>query len=180
MPNTRKSGQILRSKKHSRPTLRSGRGSRTNSNTSHQIPAQVIEADSAHCRPRSGRPRIPRGHFLMADPPLSATPKGLACLIEVRSRHIRTCRCGCHPGGRDEPCTDEVLPRTGVTCTPQVSWPCGPPARAAAAPNISAEPEKSNGPEAQGDLDPAVSHNYLLLRLLARQREVLAGTVAVP
>src|SRR3954447_4131241 len=47
MRNTRKSGQISRSKKRPRPTLRSGRGSRTNSNTSHQIPAQVIEADSA-------------------------------------------------------------------------------------------------------------------------------------
>jgi ferredoxin len=34
-------------KKAPRPTLRSGRGSRTNSNTSHQIPARVIEADSA-------------------------------------------------------------------------------------------------------------------------------------
>src|SRR6059058_5664662 len=31
-------------KKHSRPTLRSGRGSRTNSNTSRQIPARVIDA----------------------------------------------------------------------------------------------------------------------------------------
>src|SRR5260370_42251752 len=30
-----------------RPTLRSGKGGRTNSNTSHQIPARVIEADSA-------------------------------------------------------------------------------------------------------------------------------------
>src|ERR1700730_5450737 len=47
MRNTRKSGQILRSKKRPRPTPRSGRGSRTNSNTSHQIPARVIEADSA-------------------------------------------------------------------------------------------------------------------------------------
>src|SRR5664279_4181933 len=45
MRNTRKSGQILWSKKRPRPTLRSGRGSRTNSNTSHQIPAQVIEVD---------------------------------------------------------------------------------------------------------------------------------------
>ena len=34
-------------KKRPRPTLRSGRGSRTNSNTSHQIPARVIEAESA-------------------------------------------------------------------------------------------------------------------------------------
>src|SRR6267142_1603836 len=47
MRNTRKSGQILRSKKRPRPALRSGRGSRTNSNTSRQIPARVIEADSA-------------------------------------------------------------------------------------------------------------------------------------
>src|SRR5580704_6278619 len=46
MRNTRKSGRILRSKTRPRPTLRSGRGSRTNSNTSHQIPARVIEADS--------------------------------------------------------------------------------------------------------------------------------------
>src|SRR5438105_14341305 len=47
MRNTQKSGQILRSKKRPRPTLRSGRASRTNSNTSHQIPGRVIEADSA-------------------------------------------------------------------------------------------------------------------------------------
>src|SRR6266481_7850819 len=46
MRNTRKSGQILRSKKRPRRTLRSGRGSRTNSNTSRQIPARVIEANS--------------------------------------------------------------------------------------------------------------------------------------
>ena len=32
-------------KKRPRPTQRSGRGSRTNFNTSHQIPARVIEAD---------------------------------------------------------------------------------------------------------------------------------------
>src|SRR5262245_64373938 len=47
MRNTRKSGQILRSRKRPRPTGRSGRGSRANSNTSHQIPARVIEADGA-------------------------------------------------------------------------------------------------------------------------------------
>src|SRR5437868_8993392 len=58
MRNTRKSGQILRSKKRPSRTLRSGRGSRTNSNTFHQIPARVIEADSARAiwvpDPRSG------------------------------------------------------------------------------------------------------------------------------
>src|SRR5258707_1927935 len=46
MRNTRKSGQILRSKKRPHPTLRSGRGSRTNSNTSYQIQARGIEAGS--------------------------------------------------------------------------------------------------------------------------------------
>src|ERR1700676_2222934 len=51
MRNTRKSGQILRSKKRPRPTRRSGRGSRTNSNTSHQIPARVIEADKVNVHP---------------------------------------------------------------------------------------------------------------------------------
>ena len=44
---------ILRSKKRPRRTLRSGRGSRTNSNTSHQIPAPVIEAESACAAGRS-------------------------------------------------------------------------------------------------------------------------------
>src|SRR6266511_653050 len=55
MRNTRKSGQILRSKKRPRPTLRTGRGNRTNSNTSHQIPAPVIEADKVSTR----RQRLP-------------------------------------------------------------------------------------------------------------------------
>src|SRR5258708_3339721 len=50
MRNTRKSGQILRSKKRPRPTLRSGRGSRTNFHTSHQIPAPVIEANNLHVK----------------------------------------------------------------------------------------------------------------------------------
>src|SRR5499427_1845354 len=44
MRNTQESGQILRSKKRPRRTLRSGRGSRTNSDTSRQIPARVIDA----------------------------------------------------------------------------------------------------------------------------------------
>src|SRR5215831_8578933 len=44
MRSTQESGQILQSKKRPRRTLRSGRGSRTNSNTSRQIPARVIDA----------------------------------------------------------------------------------------------------------------------------------------
>src|SRR2546421_8265193 len=54
MRNTQESGQILRSKNRPRRTLRSGRGSRTNSNTSHQIPERVIEADSARARMGAG------------------------------------------------------------------------------------------------------------------------------
>src|SRR5215471_14885393 len=46
MRNMQRLGRISQSKKRPRPTLRSGRASRTNSNTSHQIPARVIEADS--------------------------------------------------------------------------------------------------------------------------------------
>src|SRR6202022_3966885 len=44
MRNTRKSGRLLWRKKSLHPTIRSGRGSRTNTNTSHQIQVQVIEA----------------------------------------------------------------------------------------------------------------------------------------
>src|ERR1700694_4451955 len=51
MRNTRKSGQTLWSKKRPRPILRSGRGSRTSSNTSHQIAARVIEADKGQRPP---------------------------------------------------------------------------------------------------------------------------------
>src|SRR3984957_14174600 len=47
MPNSRKSGQTLRSKNRLRPTLRIGRGSQTNSNSSYQIPARVIDATRA-------------------------------------------------------------------------------------------------------------------------------------
>src|SRR5271165_4548123 len=78
MPNTRKSGQTLRLRKRPRLTLRIGRGSRTNSSTSHQIPAQVIDADRAttvggpteSClsdtfRRRNGRDRCPfKAHAL--------------------------------------------------------------------------------------------------------------------
>src|ERR1700732_5577516 len=51
MRNTRKSGQILRSKKRPHPTPRSGRGSRTNFHTSQQIPARVIEAHKVNVLP---------------------------------------------------------------------------------------------------------------------------------
>src|SRR6516165_3447551 len=55
MRNTRKFGQILKSKKRLRPTLRNGRGSRINCNTSHQIPVRVIEAETTP--PYRRRPR---------------------------------------------------------------------------------------------------------------------------
>src|SRR6516165_7969509 len=47
MRNTQKFGQTSRSKKRPRPTLRSGKGSQINCNTSHQIPVWVIEAVNA-------------------------------------------------------------------------------------------------------------------------------------
>src|SRR6266511_3683379 len=53
MRNTRKHGQILRSKKRPHLILRRERGSLTNSNTSYQIQARVIEADSARAAMRS-------------------------------------------------------------------------------------------------------------------------------
>src|SRR6478752_10478449 len=68
MRNTRKSGQRLRSKKRPHPTLRSGRGSRTNSNTSRQIPARVIEADSPSVVVYGG-----------ADMPLTGPGAGCGC-----------------------------------------------------------------------------------------------------
>src|SRR5215471_4579569 len=57
MRNTQESGQRLRSKKRPRRTIRSGRGSRTNSNTSRQIPARVIDAgyDTRACTHKSRR-----------------------------------------------------------------------------------------------------------------------------
>src|SRR6516225_8940189 len=81
MRNTRKSGQILWSKKRPRPTPRSGRGSRTNSNTSRQILVRVIEADSARaatftfavCQPWCGR-RLTRGASKMTEPATQQNP----------------------------------------------------------------------------------------------------------
>ncbi len=57
MPNTQKSGPNIMVKKTPQPTLRNGRGSRTNSKTSHQIPARLIEADGARASagPRSAQ-----------------------------------------------------------------------------------------------------------------------------
>src|ERR1700736_4726024 len=60
-----------------------------------------------------------------------------------------------------------------VTCTPQVSWPCGSPARAAGAPNISA-----NASKATHQRRKAISRQRCLMSrlcLLTRQREILVG-----
>src|SRR6266436_3027405 len=81
MRNTRKSGQILRSKKRPHPTLRSGRGSRTNSNTSYQIQARVIEADSPSVVVYGG-----------ADMPLTGPiPEGGTPFVPIAEHFIR-CR----------------------------------------------------------------------------------------
>src|SRR5215831_11000774 len=68
MQNTEESGQILRSKKRRRRTLRSGRGSRTNSNTSRQIPAPVIDA----AYDTTGRRLLRRNARATTDSPLGA------------------------------------------------------------------------------------------------------------
>src|SRR6516162_3922045 len=65
MQSTQESGQILRSKKRPRRTLRSGRGSRTNSNTSRQIPARVIDA-AYDTLPAAGLPTFGKGPSLAA------------------------------------------------------------------------------------------------------------------
>src|SRR6516225_7236628 len=65
MRSTQESGQILRSKKRPRRTLRSGRGSRTNSNTSRQIPARVIDA-AYDTLPAAGLPTFGKGPSLAA------------------------------------------------------------------------------------------------------------------
>src|SRR5215211_3916245 len=68
MRNTRRSGQILRSKKCHRPTGRSGRGRRTNSNIFRQILARVIEAVGRHrIAPRAGSVETTRRHGGMAN-----------------------------------------------------------------------------------------------------------------
>src|SRR5262249_4119105 len=70
MRNTQESGQILRSKKRPRRTLRSGRGSRINSNTSRQIPARVIDSAydnlPASTPKRRARHQHRNAHFVAA------------------------------------------------------------------------------------------------------------------
>src|ERR1700736_1528912 len=90
MRNTRKSGQILWSRKRPRPTPRSGRGSRTNFHTSHQIPARVIEADSARaatftfavCEPYAGEGHHPNISFGWGNATVSLQTKKIKGLHE--------------------------------------------------------------------------------------------------
>src|SRR6266508_3425430 len=99
MRNTRKSGQILRSKKRPRPTLRSGRGNRTNSNTSHQIPERVIEADSA------------RADSIKKGPP-GARAGGGCCSGSDRAPNFQ----GSAGRERTEEHTSELLSRGHLVC----------------------------------------------------------------
>src|SRR6266567_7437749 len=62
MRNTQESGQISRSKKRPRPTGRSGRGRRTNSNIFRRTLAQVIEARIRQASYRSLLRRVPKTH----------------------------------------------------------------------------------------------------------------------
>src|SRR5262245_2074602 len=60
MRNTRKSGRTLQSKKYPRPTGKSGRERRTNSNIFRQILAQVTETGDYSFFPPPARAEFPR------------------------------------------------------------------------------------------------------------------------
>src|SRR5277367_1465304 len=119
MPNTRKFGQTLRLRKRRHPTLRIGRGGRTNFNTSRRTPARAIEADSTRnhspfnglargdhnitftvCQPQCGR-RLTRG--------ASNVTEALA------SKTCTPCRGGIPPLTRDKLSSFTHRPRT-ATC----------------------------------------------------------------
>src|SRR5262249_1148844 len=84
MRSTQESGQILRSKKRPRRTLRSGRGSRTNSNTSRQIPARVIDA-AYDTPPAAGFRADLRKRSVFGCPPRTLAKFGLG--IDRRPTH---------------------------------------------------------------------------------------------
>src|SRR5215471_7309238 len=84
MRSTQESGQILRSKKRPRRTLRSGRGSRTNSNTSRQIPARVIDA-AYDTLPAAGFCADLRNRSVFGCPPRTLAKFGLG--IDRRPTH---------------------------------------------------------------------------------------------
>src|SRR5690348_17926429 len=96
MRNTQESGQILRSKKRPRRTLRSGRGSRTNSNTSRQIQARVIDAAydtllaAGFCAETRAQPLIvplcSRRYNFIQTPPVNE------CILPESSQHLRGLR----------------------------------------------------------------------------------------
>src|SRR5262249_55800633 len=85
MRNTKRLGRTSRSKKRPHPTLRSGRGSRTNSNTSRQIPARVIEADSVRAislpDPRSAQLIQPGAAAAVITGPSMARPAEIATSV---------------------------------------------------------------------------------------------------
>src|SRR6516164_5364595 len=84
MLNTQGSGQILRSKKRPRGTLRSGRGSRTNSNTSRQIPARVIDAGYLPVAPEN----LVRRHSRGEEEIIASSNTTLVIIRLARNEHI--------------------------------------------------------------------------------------------
>src|SRR5262249_2477556 len=73
-----KLGRISRSKRLPRLTLRSGRASRTNFNTSRRIPARVIEANrDVRFTPKSGHVQCTRPCLLWANSGHSPRPSSL-------------------------------------------------------------------------------------------------------
>src|SRR6516164_5494815 len=84
MRNTQESGQILRSKKRPRRTLRSGRGSRTNSNTSRQIRARVIDAGYLPVAPEN----LVRRHSRGEEEIIASSNTTLVIIRLARNEHI--------------------------------------------------------------------------------------------
>ena len=74
----------LRSKKRPRRTLRSGRGSRTNSNTSRQIPARVIDAGYLPVAPEN----LVRRHSRGEEEIIASSNTTLVIIRLARNEHI--------------------------------------------------------------------------------------------
>src|SRR5271163_150417 len=106
MPNTRKFGQTLRLRKRRHPTLRIGRGGRTNSNTSRRTPARAIEADST--RNRSPFNGLARGDhnitFTVCQPQCGRRlTRGASNVTEaLASKTCTPCRGGIPPLTREQ------------------------------------------------------------------------------
>src|SRR6516225_7910585 len=104
MRSTQESGQILRSKKRPRRTLRSGRGSRTNSNTSRQRPARVIDAGYLPVAPEN----LVRRHSRGEEEIIASSNTTLVIIRLARNEHISS---AIHPKAEAiATCRDSFVP----------------------------------------------------------------------